>query len=448
MKRLVSRRAALILTIGLALVVFWTVRVQYWSSVSEPLFSDMADFEHIALGVASNWDFRHDAFWESYRPPGVPLMRAAVMGVFGRDADLFAWRWVLGLFTFGGLCWMAYEIARATRRPWLGAAFLSTVALAKGSIFWSAKMSSEAPAEALLYYGIATSLLAARTRRASVFTLAGMVYAALLLTRPNFVALALVCPALLLALEWRSRTECRTMLTRVLALGLGLAVVWSPWLVRSYRLYGHVVPLTTHGPFAFFWELGTVRVDLGDGQVVTTNEDQLITHARVRFRSDYTAAVHAQELVTRWLTDNWRAFIPIVWERVRRGVTDRSEGLTQVSRTDLFPDWRNRLLIDKTPLAIVSGIAGLLLLSILFPPLTLVLVSCLGPWFFATLISGYGRYLDPMVPLLIAGNSAWVIAAAGAGVRIRRVLAAERPHTPPDRLVGRKSGAGFDSPTH
>jgi hypothetical protein len=425
-----ARRRAAAMLWGVAFILgavaFWWLRIRYWAANVEVPFSDMADFEKIAVNVWRRCDFRHGPFWQSYRPPGVPLMRAAVMAAFGRDEELHAWRWALGSFTFAGLVWMAYEIGKATEQSWLGIVVMWTVALAKSSIFWSFKVASEAPAEALLYYCIASSLLAVRTRRKSAYFVTGGFFGAALLTRPNFLSIALLCPAVLLGLEWwrpaGSPRSGRPVLARFAALALGLGLVWSPWLIRTHRLYGHAIPLTTHGPFAFFWELGTVRVDLGDGSVVTTSEDELITEAPKRFENDYLAARYVQWLGTRWLADNWRFYVRLVLRRVVHGATDSSEALSRVSRTELFPGRMNAVLLDKSPAVLVAGLAGLVILCIRFPPLTLVLVGCLGPWVFAVLICGYARYVDPMVPLMLAGNAGWIVAlrmAMGAGNRRR-----------------------------
>ncbi|MBK7865294.1 MAG: hypothetical protein IPJ65_43195 [Archangiaceae bacterium] len=396
-----------------AATAFWVLRVHYWSITHEVPFSDMFDFEAIALRVLDRGDFGHGDFWLSYRPPMLPLVRAGVMAMIGRDQDLVGWRWVLAMLTFSTLCWLCFEVFFLTRRAWLAFGIMAMVALSKSSIFWSLKIASEGLAEAAVYLAIAATLLAERLGQRWPYVLTGFSYAVALLTRPVYVVIAAVVAPLLLLRELVRRRQTRGPFTRALVIPalvyLGIALGWAPWLGRSLWLYGHVVPLTTQGPYSTMWEYGTFTVTI-DGQPVTTNTFQLQADAPKNFRNDYESSQYAGRVLSAWVRANWVDLLKRILNRIPQVVLDRSEALSQVPRETLFPGSRlERLLFDKSLFVVVTGVLGMLLLSWRFRPLTIVPVICLGSWALSVVALGLGRMIEPVLPMLLAGNLGWLL---------------------------------------
>lgn len=415
--------SGLVFALGTAL--FWGLRAWYWNITVEAPFSDMADFETMALRLLQRGEIAHRDFWVTYRPPVLPIFRAGVMAIFGRDEQLIAWHWCLAAVTFMALVWMSYEVSRVTQRPWLGLTMLLVIASAKPSIFWSLKVASEGLAEAMLYASIAITLLAERSRSRTAFLLAGFTYAVTFLTRPLYVIVGFAAPAFFLARELvaRRRAAHRTsLLHTALPIGLillGLAVGWSPWLIRSYRLYGHIVPLTTQGAQSFLWEIWQIKVTLDDGEVVDTTIPRLLSEAPKRFRNDYEAAQYDNRLLRQWLRENWRSWLRGLGPRIRRSATEPVADLTHVSRVDLFPGTWDRALPDKTPTLLATGLLGLVILTACRQALGILLIVTAGSWGFGVLFLGLPRLLDPVVPLLLAGNAGWVVAVGWVARRVR-----------------------------
>jgi len=410
---------------------FWGLRVRYWRLTPEEPFSDMWDFEMIAQRFLERGDLGHGDFWLMYRPPVLPLLRAALITVIGRDADLSGWRWFLAMLTFAGLCWMCFEIYKVTERRWVAFAFLAVVALSKSSIFWSLKIASEGVAEACLYFAVAVTLFAERTQRKWSFVLVGLSYAIALLARPTYVVVALLMPAVFLVQQLvRARNAKARLRTALVVPGLvclGVAAGWSPWVARSLRLYGHVVPLTTQGPYSFMWEFGEFTATV-DGEAVTTDVHRLQAEAPAKFPHDQAASQYASRLVNAWLRENWRTWLKAVVARIPAVIRDTHEGLSRVPREVLFPGSRvEALLLDKGLLSISCGVVGLLILARRFRPLTVLVVVCLGSYALGIVVLGYGRMLEPVLPMLLAGNIGWLVLAQ---VLIVRYLARAEPAQP------------------
>jgi hypothetical protein len=390
----------------LGLIALWTLRLAYWSAHHEEPFSDMLDYARIGLAILRDGSFQHSPFWRTYKPPTVPLMVAAAFSLFG-EPNLRAWQILQLVLVTTGLVWAAVEIARVTRRPWLAVALVWVVALSKSSVFWSLKLATEGVAEGLIYVCIGATLTAFRRGTLLAFLLLGALYTAAFLARPNFFA---IVPAVFLLVGGWPVSAVRGRRARLLAaLALGVLITWTPWLVRSYRLYGHVVPFSTQSPYSFLWELGDVTVTLDDGALETRNVSQLQAEAPARFASDYEAHIHARRFVSAWVAANWRSFPSLYLFRIERTLSDRTIYLTKLSREQLFAGPLNAVLIDKTPGASVVGIAGLVAMSIAWGrALAVVPILAIGPWLSGMCFVGYARIAEPSVPVFLFGNVVWV----------------------------------------
>jgi hypothetical protein len=403
---------------------FWFLRIQYWNITTEPIFSDMSGFEKIAHGIVRNGDYSWDEFRQSFSPPTLVTLRAIELRIFGEDFRY--WQLFQTTIIFAGLIWLVFESVQTTKSRWLGVGLLWIVALTKPSIFWSLKLAREGLAEGFVYWCMAATLFALRVRHLLAFFIAGCLYTVAFLNRVNFVSVVPLVFLTLLIWEIQRVRQAQNKKSAVwqsagllLAFLLGVFVAWSPWLARSYKLYGNVVPLSTQA--VFFWEMGQVTVHMPDGTEITTTHAEMEGNAPTKFRNDYEAYAYHNSLILPWLSEHWQWFINFVLtDRLPRTVLQRGEFLTKVSRVELFHNFLNELLLDKSPELIILGLVGLVLFAYRFSRFgILALILIVVPWFSGMLIIGVARMLDPFLPLILFGNLVWI---AWIGKRIFQFL--------------------------
>jgi hypothetical protein len=395
-----------------AIVLFLQLRAFYWARTDEVLFSDMADYFRIAGQVADHWDFRHSPFWASYKPPTLPFL-AGIFFFCRGEQSVEAWRWFETLCHVSALIWLSYELACVSKRRWLGWTLLLVVALSKSSIFWSFKFSTEGLAEMFTYLAAAVSLRCyRRPTRVWSFCL-GVVSIAAVLNRPQTVPLLILLPLLMLLPRAPSATAAPEPVTSAIGCRSRLALyscavflVWSPWLIRGFRLYGHLLPFSTQGAYSFLWDFRATDEGLPNVRLASL----LRENAESRFANDYEAQRYAQSFVKRWFERHWSEYPRITWRRILFSVKGRKVSLTHVSRESLFDNRLDALLFDKTPAAVAGGILGMLLFSFFIPAagLTLFVVS-VTPWLMGTLFLSLPRLLEPSLPLILFGNVLLVV---------------------------------------
>jgi hypothetical protein len=415
---------------GTGILTFWVVRLYYWHITYELPFSDMADYVHLGQRVAAHFDFRWDPFWIAFKPPTFPLLLAINFKLFGSD-NLLSWRFCQTILLFSSLLWLCREITISTNRHYFGIALLWIVALSKSSIFWSYKPAMESASEAFIYLMIAASMFALRRQKPYLFLLLGFIYAAGVMLRPQFLLVtALLCGTLLLHGAY-DRTSWRKLTLSLFCFVLGGLITWAPWVMRNYRDYGHLVLLTTQEPYTFLWDVGAVTIIDTDGKPITRDAFQLLAQAPTRFRNDDDAAKFANRFVREWLREKRSELPAIVWSRAVSTITtpasNSPSGLTHVSRRQILPGRYNRLLIDKSPVLLVTGIAGLIAFVFLAPmTLNPVAIVPIGQWVLGFSLSSYARLLEPSVPLFLFGNVMWVVLILGL-IRAQPVVGVALP---------------------
>ncbi|MFN8389548.1 MAG: hypothetical protein U0136_04595 [Bdellovibrionota bacterium] len=401
---------------SVAFVVFWLLRVAYWDTTYELPFSDMQDYETIARHILSSWSFQMDGFWQTYKAPVLPLLRAAELFFFGESFR--TWQIFQAVLTCAGLFWLATEIRLACRRTWPAAALLIVVALSRPSIFWSLKLSSEGVAEALLYLSSAAALCAWRRNTLLSFLCCGMIFSTAMLNRPNFMLSVALFPAAVVVRRSFSNTTLaggRSIFGLLTAYALGIVLLWAPWLIRSYRLYGHVIPFVTAGPTSFIYGVWEVPAENEQGEIKNITWERMLAEAPGRFHNDYEFYVYAQKAIGHWFRVYGSQYPSTVLRWMKEGLVDRNVQLTKVSRLDLLPGEADRILFDKSPLPIISGIVGLALLTFtVAPALGLIALLSVPAWLFACCLQGNPRFLEPMIPIFLYGNVGWIALAPRA----------------------------------
>jgi hypothetical protein len=396
-------------------LLFWLSRIAYWNTTAEFPFSDMADFERVARAILREWSFQMDAFWMTYKPPILPLFRAAAIFLFGES--LQAWRISVGLMTFAALGWFICELARLRSGRWFAIGVFFIISISKSSLFWSLKMSTEGLAEMFIYLSFAACLFCLRKPSPRVLFLCGAILMTSALHRPNSVPLMPSFLGVFLILRWLrkpspaavgSAVNTASIPMLLCSFCLALTLVWSPWLIRSYRLYGAIVPFNTSGSLSFAYGLETVRIVQEDGSEFSTSYDQIMASATSRYKNDYEVYKATGSLVSTWISQN-RAKIPaMILQRAQQDVLDRDVQLTRVSRQRLLPDPYNMLLLDKSPALVAIGLLGLFALPLLGGwILAFVPLSIFGYWLSSLLCMANPRLLEPILPLILSGNLVW-----------------------------------------
>jgi hypothetical protein len=138
--------------------------------------------------------------------------------------------------------WLIYGEVR--RR--IDARTATVAALLIGVFSFNTVYASTQASEALcavLYVASVVAFCRAQDRpSAARFALAGVLAGLTLSVRPNL----LLAPALLLLVDLATARR-RRLPRHVLAFGLAVLVIWTPWVARNYRLSGRFIPATTHG---------------------------------------------------------------------------------------------------------------------------------------------------------------------------------------------------------
>jgi hypothetical protein len=343
-------------------------------------------------------------------------------------------RVLVQLIAFAGSLLLACEIRKLTGRAWLAAAWLFVLALSKPSIFWSLKLGTEGMSEALLIGSIGLVLRAVRTRSRLDAILAGIVCLLLGLNRPQFMApvlLAGACWALAaflaapsrdLSPSWASRIRLRDphRLLQALCFGFGIALAWSPWIVRNYAHYGAFVPTGTSGYDTILWELGGSPIRIGrynelrlpDGSTLNQFGLDKIRERLTALPNDIARVPRMREIGRAWIAANIKDIPRMTAWHLKHLISETGpSSLTKVSRTELFSSptpgynnpttqaaWLNLLLLDKTPWICLLAFAGTLFVMIQYG-LPGVMIACLwlAPWFSIALVIGYERTVESMI---------------------------------------------------
>jgi hypothetical protein len=153
------------------------------------------------------------------------------------------------------------------------------------------------------------------------------------------------------------------------------------------------------------WELGAVPTKDPTGAPSTRTAQQLQAEAPQLFRNDYEAATYAKSIVRSWIADNWKTQYPLlIRNRFFSTLEDREISLSKVSRSRLFAEPFDWILLDKSPLLFLLGSLGLLGLALKYGGALYIIPSmALLPWLFGICFMGDPRMLEPSLPLILFG---------------------------------------------
>lgn len=436
-----ERDPRLILAVVIGCAAFWALRVHYWSITGEQPFSDMVDYIGVGKQIRENLFFGASQTLYAYFTPVTPSLLAISM-LLGGDNFLWVFRILVQTIAFVGMLLLAREIAIQTGRRWLGVLLIFVVAFCRPSIFWSYKPSTETPSEALLLLSLGLVLLASRTRSYFWAGASGLSCMLLALNRPQFMlAVAAVGVIFLLSgVKKRRGSDAQATVRRdgairlgpinlgmrrfvqVACFGLGLAIVWGPWIARNYLHHRGLILTATSGMDSIIFDYAGAPIRSGRYDELPLNSEATLRDFdfnRIKtsiysVMNDYEAFRTERVIAVAWFRANWMDYPRLVSWRLKHLAAERgANGLSSVSREELFPpdmsgwnypytrkSWLDLLLIDKTPWVVFLALGGVAMLiwrlgwaGMLFGSIVVV------PWFNVALVFGYERTVDPMVSI-------------------------------------------------
>jgi hypothetical protein len=259
--------------LALAAILLIAFAVRLWAAL-HPIHDPGPDAE--AYASISRWLFEGHRYGspEMTAPsdwsPGAPLLFAAVYFLIG-DANPEAARIAVALLGTGMvLCTFLIGLRLSGRAAGLLAALLA--ATYPTYIENNGQLLSEPVAAFLLTAGLLAFLWAADRRHVAAWLLPGVLFGALILTRPEYQAITLVFAAFAGWRVWRDRSLRLAVASTAVVLA-GAALVVAPWTIRNVIVLDRLVPVTTGGEKSLF-----VATYLpGDGRQVPTKRELMRT---------------------------------------------------------------------------------------------------------------------------------------------------------------------------
>lgn len=240
---LVALAAILLLGLGLRGVEAWDGRSPVYDAQGyAAIAANLERGEGFILGPSATQP-------ASNYSPGLPLLVGGVYklsgGVHERSARLL-------LALLGSLAVLfAYLIGRRLSGPPAGLLAAAVVAIYPALLEYQGMLMSEPLAATLLSGAVLSILWAADANHPRVrWLVPGLIFGALALTRPEYLAISLLVAVVVFAR--RGQDGWRECLPQALILLLGLVVVVAPWTVRNAIVLDRFVPVSTGGGQVLF----------------------------------------------------------------------------------------------------------------------------------------------------------------------------------------------------
>lgn len=264
--------ALLFLLLTGILLVGLTLRVAYVRLIDTPPFSDMADYETMALNLLDGRGLSMDTThltYRAYRPPAYPVFIAAVYKLLGKDPVfvrevqcILSVLTVLLVYALGRELFSNRDVKRSKRGQGVGLVAAGLFAFDEATIFFTGQLLSETLFVFLL---VSWSYLLVRSSvrpHVGMATLIGLIGGVAILVRPLFG------PILIFGAYWyfrRAQVACKpppsdwkkfsfidSPYAPPLALVVYAGMIVSLWGLRNYAVVGSIIPTATNGGVNFY----------------------------------------------------------------------------------------------------------------------------------------------------------------------------------------------------
>lgn len=253
--------------LGLFMFLGLALRLAYVQQIETPPFSDMADYETMALNFLEGRGFIMSDLYRAYRPPLLPMIIALVYSVAGTNAEnVRVLQCILSTVTVG----LIYLLGRRLAQPMEGRFDPRTVGLiAAGlfcfeetSVFFCGQLLTETVFTLLVVAWAYALVRGAESVSFGLASIAGLCAGLAILARPNFGPVVLLGAAWLFfrnretcappASDWRGFRLIASPYAPPFVLLLICFLVVSTWTIRNRLVLGHLVPVSTNGGVNFY----------------------------------------------------------------------------------------------------------------------------------------------------------------------------------------------------
>ncbi len=403
-------KKAIMAALGMILILYAAVRLSYVLHIEETPFSDMADYERIALGLLAGKEQGHNPFFQSFYAHGLPYYVAAIYHLFGIK-NMLALKLVnvfLGLLATLAI----YASGRLISGFQAGLIGAFLFAFSHEMTFWSAKLSTEHLFACISVIALYFVLLAWKQNKIYWFFLAGIMLGYLFFIRSilHFFLLSLFMGFLFF-----HPAKFRKILLHGFVFLVSFLLVLSPWIIRGYERYGQLMLTGTGGWFSFVHQNNDI-VQPGEfgGREIQVFYQQ---EGPKRFENDLQAAKWAQQEALEWVkTHPWR-YIQLSIGRFRMLFVKQGIALTKTSPMELNFISRSYYYLfhwNAKPRTAVAWLAlGALLVwflqlfsqisseklgNIFFQNIPLIYLCGMSLLYLLTL--SFPRYRDPLLPVI------------------------------------------------
>lgn len=363
--------------------------------------------------------------------PGLPLLVTALYHLLGR-VDPEAARLVIAAL---GTLMVLFTFLIGRRVAGAAAGLLAAAVVATYPTFIenNGQLLSEPLAAFLLSGGLLGVLWAADRRQLLAWALPGLLFGALILTRPEYQVITFVFAAFALWRVWRDVGLVRG-LAAASVLVLCAALVVTPWMIRNRIVLDKWVPVSTGGGKALF--VATYLPGLGRQVPVKRELMRRYLGAQDPITTDELRAQEMQPLLNRVASrypdlPRDEALGRIGRENLKRYVTEQPVAYARMSALKLWNVWERGSSPYMRPPSWVAYHRGLLLLAVagfvtvalrrrqrwmaLLLASPIAAISVLG-----TILLAVPRRQVPLIPLLSVFAAAAVVLAVRAALERRR----------------------------
>jgi len=263
--------------LALVLIVGFALRYAYIIQIETPPFSDMADYETMALNLLDGEGLVMNTphlTYKAYRPPLYPLFIAAGYQLFGaRPFNIRLLQAVLSTATVFLICLLTRELIlngsptgvdgrRSQTAIGIGILAAAFLAFEESSIFLCGQLLSETLFTFLLVFLIYLVSRGSRSPGLGVATLIGVVGGLLILTRP------IAGPLFLFGVywffmrsrkfhppppsSWREFSIFESPYAPPIVMIVYAGVIVMSWGIRNQAVLGEFVPISTNGGVNFY----------------------------------------------------------------------------------------------------------------------------------------------------------------------------------------------------